>query len=265
MRQLAREYKTSEATMRRIIKNDLRLFPYRIRKAHVLTPSMKKERLKNARNLLKWAEGRSFSQVIFSDEKLFDIEKAHNAQNTRQLLPKGGCSTSQAAFVSRSAFPKSVMVWAGICSTGKTPLVFLDKGVKINKEVYVEKIIKGSLLPWATSHFNGQPWTFQQDWAPAHGAKYTKDTLRKLKVDTWGRGYWPSNSPDLNPLDFSIWSVLEQRVSATTHTSVESLKTALMRAWDKITMEELAACVENFEKRLRACIRAGGGYFEHSL
>jgi winged helix-turn helix protein len=130
MRQMAREYKTSEATMRRIIKNDLQLFPYHIRKAHVLTPSMKEVRLTNARNLLKWAEGRSFSQVIFSDEKLFNIEKAHNPQNIRQLLPKGGCSTSKAAFVSRSAFPKSVMVWAGICSTGKTPLIFWTRASK---------------------------------------------------------------------------------------------------------------------------------------
>lgn len=265
MRQLARDYHTSDATMRRIVKMDLGLYPYKFRKAHVLTPRMMEVRKLKAAELLKWAANRGFGSVVFSDEKIFTVEKVHNAQNSRQLLVKGCFSSTTSRIISHSQFPKSVMVWAGICSTGKTPLVFVDRGVKINKEVYVDVIIKRNLIPWTISHFGGRPWTFQQDWAPAHGAKYTMDSLKTLKVDTWTKDLWPSNSPDLNPMDFSVWSMLEQRASATAHTSVDTLKGALVKAWEEITLEELAACVQNFEKRLRACVRARGGHFEQFL
>ena len=43
--------------------------------------------------------------------------------------------------------PVSVMVWGGVTATGlKTPLVFIDEGVKINKDTYL-KLLKENLLP----------------------------------------------------------------------------------------------------------------------
>ena len=52
------------------------------------------------------------------------------------------------------------MVWGAITSDGRTPLVFIDQGVKINEEVYVERILENMLKPWAGKHFNGTPWVF---------------------------------------------------------------------------------------------------------
>uniref|UniRef100_A0A914C8Y1 Uncharacterized protein n=1 Tax=Acrobeloides nanus TaxID=290746 RepID=A0A914C8Y1_9BILA len=43
---------------------------------------------------------------------------------------------------------------------------------------------------------------------------------------------------------------------------VESLKQELVKAWDEITVETLAKIVDNFSKRLKACIEANGGHFE---
>ena len=42
------------------------------------------------------------------------------------------------------------MVWAGICKTGKTPLIFVNPGVKINKDYYLREILQGFLQPGAT-------------------------------------------------------------------------------------------------------------------
>ena len=44
---------------------------------------------------------------------------------------------------------------------------------------------------------------------------------------------WPPASPDLNPLDFNIWSILEAEACAKTHDTVESLKVSLKKAWAK--------------------------------
>uniref|UniRef100_A0A914W1X8 Uncharacterized protein n=1 Tax=Plectus sambesii TaxID=2011161 RepID=A0A914W1X8_9BILA len=137
-------------------------------------------------------------------EKIFNIEQAHNHQNDRQLLPKG----TSPDVVTRSHFPKSVMVWAGITATGKTPLVFVDRKVKINAAIYQQLILRNALDPWAKKHFGNRPWTLQQDWAPAHLAKTSIFLCKSLFPDVWDRDVWPPNSPDPNPLDYSVWSIL---------------------------------------------------------
>ena len=165
----------------------------------------------------------------------------------------------------RQHFPKSVMVWASICATGKTPLVFIDRNVKINATVYQQKVLKDVLEPWAANHFGQTGFTLQQDWAPAHGARSTLALCNQLFPGYWGKDIWPSNSPDLNPVDFSVWSILEDKISDKRFHSVDSLKAALKRAWAEITVQQCATIVGNFRKRLKKCIEAKGGNFEHLL
>ena len=86
-----------------------------------------------------------------------------------------------------------------------------------------------------------------------------------IKVDISPKrqiGEWPPNSPDLNPLDYAIWSILEEKACSKPHPTVESLKRALIKAWDEITIEMLENIVDNFPKRLKACVEAKGGHFE---
>uniref|UniRef100_A0A914E1U2 Transposase n=1 Tax=Acrobeloides nanus TaxID=290746 RepID=A0A914E1U2_9BILA len=144
------------------------------------------------------------------------------------------------------------MIWAGICATGKTPLVFVDPGVKINRHVYMDMLAE-HCFPWAEQHFGNDWWCFQQDGCPGHKAYETQDFLRAncpdfIKVDTHWRnadGEWPPSSPDLNPLDYAVWSILEEKAS-----------------WDEISVETLRKIVDDFPKRLKACVEAEGGHFE---
>uniref|UniRef100_A0A914C2W1 Uncharacterized protein n=1 Tax=Acrobeloides nanus TaxID=290746 RepID=A0A914C2W1_9BILA len=50
--------------------------------------------------------------------------------------------------------------------------------------------------------------------------------------------------------------------SAKPHSNVESLKRALKKAWNEITLDTLIKIVDNFPKRLKACVDAKGGHFE---
>jgi hypothetical protein len=43
------------------------------------------------------------------------------------------------------------------------------------------------------------------------------------------------------------------------------LKTVLQAIWDDLPQEFINRAVLAFRKRLQACIRAGGGHFEHQL
>ena len=74
-------------------------------------------------------------------------------------------------------------------------------------------------------------------------------------------GEWPPNSPDLNPLDYA-GSILEEKACQKPYPNVESLKKALKKAWKEITLDTLVKIVDNFPKRLKACIDAKGGHFE---
>ena len=210
------------------------------------------------------AAGRHRS-ILFTDEKIFTVERCHNHQNDRILLQKGSSTSPDASTITRNHFPSHVMVWAGVTANGKTPLVFVDKGVKINAQFYQQQILRDVLEPWARKHFGNQRWTLQQDWAPAHSAKTTMAVCEELFPNVWDKDVWPSNSPDLNPMDYSIWSILEKKACSTRHNTVDSLKRALKKAWTEITIEQLASIIDNFPKRLRACISASGGHFEKCL
>ncbi|KZC05885.1 hypothetical protein WN55_06674 [Dufourea novaeangliae] len=65
---------------------------------------------------------------------------------------------------------------------------------------------------------------------------------------------WPPYSPILNPMDYSIWSILEARTCAKRHKSLKALKESLRREWNKILMTELRRVSENFTTRLKLCI-----------
>lgn len=265
MRKMANALKIDEKSVRTIVHKKLGVASYRINKAHLLNDRMKANRKAKAKKMLRLVAAGRLKRVLFTDEKIFTVQPVHNRQNLRQLLKRGLKNTFAAKLMTRQHFPKSVMVWAGVCATGKTPLVFIDRNVKINAGVYQQTVLKDVVQPWASNHFGQAGFTLQQDWAPAHGAQSTIDLCTRLFPGFWDKTVWPSNSPDLNPLDFSIWSILEQKISGKRYDTVEALKRVLKRAWDEITVAELATIVESFRKRLKKCIEADGGNFEHLL
>ena len=98
-------------------------------------------------------------EILFSDENIFTIEAFHNHQNDR-IWAK---NSPQSDKIVTHSHPQSVMVWAGICASDKTPLVFVDPGVKINKNYYLQEILQSVLEPWARVYFRNREWIFQQD------------------------------------------------------------------------------------------------------
>ncbi|VDO18960.1 unnamed protein product [Heligmosomoides polygyrus] len=106
---------------------------------------------------------------------------------------------------------------------------------------------------------------FQQDWAPAHGAR---TTIAYLDADFPGylaKDQWPSNSPDLKPLDFVIWGYLEQKLRKRIISNLDQLRRELNQAWEEIDTSYLRRTVESEKPRLEACAKAKGGHFEALL
>uniref|UniRef100_A0A914DS54 Uncharacterized protein n=1 Tax=Acrobeloides nanus TaxID=290746 RepID=A0A914DS54_9BILA len=83
-----------------------------------------------------------------------------------------------------------------------------------------------------------------------------------INQDFISKDEYLSSSPDLNPMDYSVWAILESKANAKAHKNLESLKKALQKAWKKPNNETLRAIVDDFPKKLQACKDAQGGYFE---
>jgi len=66
----------------------------------------------------------------------------------------------------------------------------------------------------------------------------------------------------LNPLDFSVWGILEARVNKKQHRTLESLKRALLNEWEKMSIETVRAAIMSWPVRLQAVIDQNGGRFE---
>jgi len=106
---------------------------------------------------------------------------------------------------------------------------------------------------------------FQQDSAPAHRAQETVALLSLETPDFIPTWLWPPNSPDLNPVDYHVWSVLEQRVYRTRIRDISHLKTRLVEEWQKFDQKIIDWAISQWRLRLRSCIQQERGYFEHRL
>ena len=138
---------------------------------------------------------------------------------------------------------------------------FVPSGVKLNSQRYIADILEGCLLPCVKKHFQGIPWSLLQDSVPSHASKITQS----WKIPSFflkSKEVWPARSPDLNPLNFSIWSILETKGCSFPHPTVEALKTKLVKELAAIPQETIRAACASFSARLRAVDKNKGHYIE---
>ena len=92
-----------------------------------------------------------------------------------------------------------------------THLIFVDPGVKVNGCYYCEVLLSQQLLP-AMRQVSGDFFVFQQDSALAHRAHKTIKLLQWETPAFISPNLWLPNRSDLNPVDYKIWGVMEDRV-----------------------------------------------------
>ncbi len=124
-----------------------------------------------------------------------------------------------------------------------------------NEWGHVSEILSENLLPSARALKMKRGWVFQHDNDPKHTTRATKEWLRKKHFKVLE---WPSQSPDLNPIE-NLWRELKVRVAQRQPQNITALEEICMEEWAKIPATVCENLVKTYRKHLTSVI-ANKGY-----
>src|SRR6218665_4042030 len=108
-------------------------------------------------------------------------------------------------------------------------------------------------------------FVFQQYGSPAHRARDTVAFLEQRLPDFIPPTLRPQNSPDLNPVNYSIWSVLQEKVYLSRIVNVDELKTRLIDEWARFDQSIVDAAIGQWRRRLSACVSVTCAHFKRKF
>ncbi len=161
---------------------------------------------------------------------------------------------SNTAFQKKNIIPTvkygggSVMVWGCFSASGPGRLAVING--TMNSAVY-QKILKDNVRPSVCDLKLKRTWVLQQDNDPKH----TSEWLKKNKMKTLE---WPSQRPDLNPIEM-LWHDLKKAVHARKPSNVAELQQFCQDEWVKIPPQRCNRLIASYRKRLMAVVAAKGG------
>jgi hypothetical protein len=259
MTQLAKKRSVSLSTISRAVNHDLQMTSYVRTRRNLLTDKAKAIRAERCPKLLSHLKHKGASRtIVFVDEKKFVVDAQVNRQNSRVIV----ADPADVPPVFETKNPASVMVFGAVANDGSVmPPHFIEAGLKINTEEYI-RILQTVLLPWMSQKFGLNNVVLVQDSAPSHGAKRTQSFLAERVPYFVPSNIWPSNSPDLNVLDYFVWGAVQASVNACPKASMAELKAAIRREMRKINKDDLVRACRRFRSRIEAVIGAEGGHIE---
>lgn len=146
----------------------------------------------------------------------------------------------------------SIMVWGCFAASGPGRIAVING--KMNSKIY-QDILQENIRPSVHQLKLKRGWVMQQDNDPKHTSKSTTEwfKLKKLRVLEW-----PSQSPDLNPIEM-LWHDLKRAIHTRQPKNIAELKQFCEEEWSKIPPGRCAGLICNYRKRLVEVIAAKGG------
>lgn len=205
-------------------------------------------------------DNRILDLSFFSDEAWFHLSGYVNSQNFRIWNTE-----NPHAFEETPLHSVKVGVWLAVSRRRIIgPIFFQDT---INGVRYREQILEVFInqLDDEEQQFG----YFQHDGATAHTTRENIAYLQQFYGDRLisqnVNPEWPARSPDLTPLDFSIFGWLKDNVYKQRLQNREELMNEITHCSENLGEVMLQNIFENMKRRVALCLQQNGEHFQHLL
>ncbi|UYV77104.1 hypothetical protein LAZ67_14003317, partial [Cordylochernes scorpioides] len=207
------------------------LYARRLMVCILLTSAHRRARLNCCLEHHAWTHDQ-LANVLFSDESRFSL----NTDSRRVFIWREPGTRYHPSNIREidSFRGGSLLVWAGISSSRRTPLHIFSGGT-LTAQRYRDEILEPYLRPYRDQI--GHNLILIDDNARPHRARLVNEYLQSENIR---RMNWPARSPDLNPIEH-VWDALGRRIGArhpSPRTLVE-LRTALLEEWGLLPLDFL--------------------------
>jgi transposase len=225
-------------------------------KKPLLTVRHKKNRLAFANRYKDWTV-EDWKKVNFSDETKINI---FGSDGLQYIWKKKGTPISDREVNKTVKFGGgNIMIWG--CMTWNGVGAVCQIGRTMDSDLYLE-ILK-YFLPRTIQfrEINRDEMIFQHDNDPKHTAKKVKKYLEEEKLQVLD---WPSQSPDLNPIEH-LWVELKKRLKNLKKrpTSITELKYKVPEVWVGIETDICQNLISSMPRRIASVLKAKGGYTKY--
>jgi hypothetical protein len=152
------------------------------------------------------------------------------------------------------------MISAYFSRCGFVSVEFLPMGRKYNSQSFIETVLLSIEKELAECHpkLRTRATHVHVDNAKPDTSKMSIEKIEELSYILVPQ---PSYSPDLTPGDFFLFSYLKQHLEGKHFTREDQVITAVREVFDKIPLQTSQNVMDDWQYRLRWCIRLRGEYF----
>jgi transposase len=231
------------------------------RKKPLLNKKQKKGRLIWAKDHRHWTV-EQWRKVLWSDESPFTLFPRSGHRYVRRQPGEEMMEQCLEKTVKHGG--GKIMVWGCFHANGVGILRKIEGTMDQNQ---YHTILCHAVIPEIKKLTNEEPndviWIFQHDNDPKHTAKKneryleTKQGEGQLKFHVMP---WPSQSPDLNPIE-NLWNIikdaLDDRIDRPSN--LDELFQFVKEEWEKVPKDYLRNLVDNLPRRIQDVIKNKGG------
>lgn len=191
-------------------------------------------------------KSRDWSSVLFTDEASIQIFTP----------PRKVWKLSGSKVISRVVkHPLKLHMWACFSMYGFGRIVIFSGTLNAKRMV---KIYQNGLLSSAKDLFDDD-WTLQEDNDPKHMSKLAKKWKKDNSID---RMTWPSNSPDLNPME-NVWRILKNKVRKRHPQTKSQLEEAIKEEWNQLPKNLAWNLANSMPTRLNQVLQRKGDSIDY--